>query len=321
MKKYVLSVVWLLLVLLSLPPSGGAELLPPPTRQDLGLFDAVFNDFDEQDCRACHGASVSDLHHNLVNSEKLDCLTCHRVEVVNKSYQIIVTTNCLECHEQQPGAASVHHLTGTAQLGDCVACHGALVQNLDDGHYIPTYSATMVTPRPSAGTGAEGRGSCRFCHDWGNDAATGELVFSNMQTHHETGFGGQSDKCAWCHNTQAAQTLAIRACEQCHAPLSIHNIQADTNGDGVITPGGEAPYFGHIGSNEDCLGCHGGAVDPALLSSRNSAIDNPTRHHLLVASKGKKCLDCHKLLLNDDGLFVFKDFRVCSSCHAQGGRR
>ena len=302
---------------LLLPMAALALDPPPPVRQDLGLFDAVFNDFNEQDCRACHGVGISDLHHLLVNSKQLACLSCHRVEFVNKSYQIIVTTNCLECHEQQPGSASVHHLTGTAQLGDCVACHGTLVQNRGDGHYIPSYRATMVTPRPSAGSGPGGRGSCRFCHDWGNDAATGEPVFSNMETHHETGFGGQADKCVWCHNPQAVPALAIRACEQCHSPLSIHNIQADTNGDGIITPGGEAPYFGHIGSNEDCLGCHGGAVDPAVLAGRQGNIDNATRHHLLVASKGKKCLDCHKLLLNNQGLFVFKDFRTCSSCHAK----
>lgn len=319
MIKYVL--LGLFLSMMSFPPSVGAAELPPPVRQDLGLFDTVFNDLDEEGCRDCHGRRVGDLHHNLASVEQLACLSCHRVEFTAGSYQIIIVTNCLECHEQQPGVASVHHLTDKARLGDCVACHGGMVQNRDDGHYIPSYGASMVTPLPSRGTGPGERGSCRYCHDWGNDAVTGELISSNMTTHHETGFDSQPGGCYWCHDPLTEPALAIRACEQCHAPLSIHNIQADTNGDGVITPGGEAPYFGHIGSNEDCLGCHGGAADPSLSSpmGRMRGRDNPTRHHLLVASKGKKCLDCHKLLLNDDGLFVFKDFRACSSCH--GGHR
>lgn len=317
MTKYVLPVLGFFLFLLSLPLSVGAET-PPPVRQDLGLFDAVFNDLDEAGCRACHGDNVRDLHHTLVGSESMKCYDCHNPELVGQG---VFVAGCLECHEQQSGLASVHHLADSALAGDCVACHGAMVQNRDDGHYVPSYGASMVTPLPSRGTGAEGRGSCVYCHDWGTDFATGAAIASNMETHHGTGFDAQSGGCYWCHNPLAERALAIRACEQCHAPLSIHNIQADTNGDGVITPGGEAPYFGHIGSNEDCLGCHGGAADPAVLAGRKGDIDNPTRHHLLVASKGKKCLDCHQLLLNDDGLFVFKDFRVCSSCHAQGGRR
>lgn len=317
MNKFVLTILGFFLVLLSLPPSVDAET-PPPVRQDLGLFDAVFNDLDEAGCRVCHGDNVRNLHHTLVGGEGLKCSDCHAPERVAQGVFVV---GCLECHEQQPGVASVHHLADSALAGDCVACHGSMVQNKDDGHYVPSYAASMVTPLPSSGTGTNGRGSCRFCHDWGTDFASGAPISSNMETHHGTGFDARSGGCYWCHNPLAEPALAIRACEQCHAPLSIHNIQADTNGDGIITPGGEAPYFGHIGSNEDCLGCHGGAVDPAILAGRKGDIDNPTRHHLLVASKGKKCLDCHKLLLNNQGLFVFKDFRVCSSCHAQGGRR
>lgn len=311
MKNNLIIFLTLLLALLPLESMANA-----PTKQDIGLFDAVFNDLTEQECRECHGESVSDVHHTLANDQQLACLTCHSITSADGSFQLVFTTNCLECHEQQPGNASVHHLTNTAQLGDCVACHDALVQNLDDGHYIPTYAATMVTPKPSGGAGPDGRGSCKYCHDWGNDDTTGELIFSNMQTHHETGFGQQGDKCSWCHNPSVGSALAIRACEQCHAPLSIHNIQTDTNGDGIITPGGEAPNFGHIGSNEDCLGCHGGFADTATVTY---AMDKPTRHHLLVQTKDKKCLDCHQLVLNDENLFVFQNFRICSNCH--GGHR
>ena len=48
----------------------------------------------------------------------------------------------------------------------------------------------------------------------------------------------------------------IRTCEGCHGPESLHNIQADSNGGG-IDPGNEDAYYGHIGNNDDCFGCHG----------------------------------------------------------------
>ncbi|OHB25707.1 MAG: hypothetical protein A2X84_03500 [Desulfuromonadaceae bacterium GWC2_58_13] len=311
--RYVAQI--LLTALLLFPLISFANVPPPPAEQTLGLLDAVFNDLNEQQCRECHGPSVSDLHHTLASDEKLDCMSCHSLQSVDGSFRLVFTTNCLDCHEQQPGESSVHHLSATAQAGDCVACHDSLVQNRDDGHYIPSYAATMVTPLPSNGAGPDGRGSCQFCHDGGTDETTGELIFSNMQTHHETGF----DQCAWCHNAQSATALAIRPCEQCHAPLSIHNIQVDTNGDGIITPGGEAAYFGHIGSNDDCLGCHGGFTETTTITGTRGRINNPTRHHLLIRTKDKKCLDCHTLVLNEDDLFVFEDFRVCRNCH--GGHR
>ncbi len=319
MKKTIPALLVLLFVALSFPLNSAAALPPSPANQDIGMFDAVYNDLSEQQCRECHGGSTSELHHSMANSQKLACLSCHAITMSDGSFKLVFTTNCLDCHVQQPGEASVHHLTDTAQLGDCVACHDTMVQNVNDGHYIPAYASSMVTPKPSGGSGPDGRGSCKYCHDWGNDDATGELIFSNMQTHHETGFGQQGDKCSWCHNPSAGSALAIRACEQCHSPLSIHNIQADTNGDGIITPGGEAPNFGHIGSNEDCLGCHGGFANTTTTTSAKGSIDKPTRHHLLVQTKSKKCLDCHKLILNDDGIFVFQNFRICSNCH--GGHR
>jgi hypothetical protein len=55
----------------------------------------------------------------------------------------------------------------------------------------------------------------------------------------------------------------MRGCERCHGFPSLHNIQVDSNGDGEIVPNGEDPYFGHIGSNTDCNGCHGFSVAAA----------------------------------------------------------
>jgi len=300
-----------------------ANVPAPPTDQNMGLWDSSFNNMSVDDCRACHGASVSVLHHKLITTKSLECTTCHTLHNSSGMFVFAPFNDCLECHTQIAGQTSVHHLGQAAQNGDCASCHGLLVQNRDDGHYIPTYGATMVTPRPSAGTGVNGKGACNYCHSWGNDWDTSKMVSSNKETHHDSGFGLDSGKCTWCHDSQAVAGIKIRACEQCHAPQSLHNIQLDTNNDGKIVPGAELSFRGHIGSNDDCLGCHGGAADQISIGGTSGgwSSNNPTRHHLLVLQKGKKCLDCHTLYRNTQGIFVFKDFRTCSACHNSGGRR
>ncbi len=78
-----------------------------------------------------------------------------------------------------------------------------------------------------------------------------------------------------------ASGAPIRTCEGCHGFESLHNIQADSDGDGVINPGVEMPGYGHIGHDDDCWGCHGflqsnapgtGPVVPTIISSDVSVI-------------------------------------------------
>jgi hypothetical protein len=75
--------------------------------------------------------------------------------------------------------------------------------------------------------------------------------------------------CFWCHDTSLPDEAKIRVCENCHGPDSLHNIQIDSDGDGVITPGIEQPGYGHIGNPDDCWGCHGfsAAADPIQFGS------------------------------------------------------
>jgi hypothetical protein len=79
----------------------------------------------------------------------------------------------------------------------------------------------------------------------------------------------------------------IRNCEQCHGFESLHNIQADSNGGGIVV-GGEDYGYGHIGADNpgagsDCWGCHGfgfsstsapgsGAITPYISSSTAEVI-------------------------------------------------
>ncbi|MCK5138602.1 MAG: hypothetical protein KAQ85_02065 [Thermodesulfovibrionia bacterium] len=100
-----------------------------------------------------------------------------------------------------------------------------------------------------------------------------------------------------------AQEIPIRICEGCHGFESLHNIQLDSDPGATcdagfcsddsslctedadcnsIDPGAEDAYYGHIGHNDDCWGCHGfastsaapgtGPVVPYISSSDISVV-------------------------------------------------
>lgn len=215
-------------------------------------------------------------------SGDFECLTCH---TTGGPGGFVVFRDCLVCHatEYQPDAPdrpqepNVHHRTEAATSLDCTACHGDLVDNWDDGHYVPTYAPSLVTPWPSQKTngGPNGEGNCNFCHDAGTEG--GLEILDNHDTHHGTGltyltlpsppFGG-SRGCYLCHPEPNGRpnrdAYDIRTCERCHGPASLHNIQVDSDGDGTIVVGGEDPYYGHVGNDDDCFGCHGFAVTASI---------------------------------------------------------
>ena len=203
------------------------------------------------------------------------CLSCHPQVINNGVISFVVIRDCVQCHKQIPGQASVHHLTPAAQSGECKSCHGDFVDNRDDGHYIPTYAPSLLTPVPSGGIGnppnsrGNGAGACNYCHDSGNDNSTGDIisVVNNEDTHHNTGVFlsptgvTNQDACLWCHPVTGNE---MRVCENCHGVGSLHNIQTDSpkTPTGTIVVGGEDAGYGHIGrdagaGDSDCWGCHG----------------------------------------------------------------
>ena len=209
---------------------------------------------------------------NGVPGEKYVCLSCHIMEWDQASGTNKIVPNfkdCLNCHKQVTNA-TVHHLTEKAQALDCKHCHGARIDNPNDGHYILSSKPSMITPRPSNGKGPNGQGACTYCHNEGIDPVSGISVKTNAQNHHGTGIGqeGVSDiDCTLCHKG-AGTDYAIRQCTNCHGVKSIHGIQADSNGDGIITVAGESPYYGHVGSDpQDCKGCHNNFAQNALSTS------------------------------------------------------
>jgi hypothetical protein len=296
----------------------GGECTPPPVRQEIGIQDVLYNNLVESDCRFCHenpeqfpvlDVSIPDRHHLLEGNvipdptdapfanpgELYECLSCHEVDTSSGEIVFIVERDCLVCHIQDPSELTVHHRTdlaqGTLPQGpDCQACHGDIVDNRDDGHFIPTFDPLPETPKRSGGTGlpfnsrGDGAGACDYCHNDGICPPEVIPVETNMTTHHNTGLGSDPIKCDWCHDFSIPFEAQFRICENCHGRDSLHNIQADSDGDGVINPGIEQPFYGHIGNPDDCWGCHGygpsassiapesGPIVPVISSISNSVL-------------------------------------------------
>jgi hypothetical protein len=156
---------------------------------------------------------------------------------------------------------------------------------------------------------ARGAGACDYCHSTGTgpwdpdtDTATGILVYNNSMTHHFIGLGNDNVKCEWCHDMALSDEYKIRQCEVCHGFESLHNIQVDSDGDGIINPGVELPFYGHIGNPDDCWGCHGytsssepatgsGPVIPYINSSDVSVVTAGTNTALTLSGSAFTNLD------------------------------
>jgi hypothetical protein len=243
------SLMILLLVSLAI-----AVIPPPPANQNIGLYDTVFTGFSTEECKNidCHGdENIPNRHHLLIDSEGYVCLDCHKInDGVFEPFR-----NCSDCHEVSP-----HHITDDAQNLECSSCHGSLVDDYNDGHVIPTYEKSLITPDSSykainSTTGLK-IGGCEACHE--PDLSADPEIRSNPNTHHNlTGFSTYN--CNLCHQSdystgtpgEGEVGLDIRNCERCHGIKSLHNIQYDY--DNTVGDRG----YGHIGDNWDCFGCHG----------------------------------------------------------------
>ena len=243
------------IVILALLGTAIAIIPPPPVNQDLGVYDTLFGDLAENECRVCHNSGVPDRHHLLVPNENYNCTDCHPVETQLDGTQAInLTRDCMACHLKTP-----HHETQDALDKHCSNCHGNIVDDFDDGHYIPDYPVSLVTPdtryKVINETTDKKWGGCQACHE-PDDTMTPQ-IYSTKDTHHTLGSVSGFDpanntKCMTCHSSHHAEygPLFIRYCERCHGVRSLHNIQYDyTNTSGTLG-------YGHIGEDWDCKGCH-----------------------------------------------------------------
>ncbi|MCZ7356870.1 MAG: hypothetical protein O8C65_08050 [Candidatus Methanoperedens sp.] len=295
-----------------------AAIPPPPVNQNFGIYDTMMINYTEPLCRGCHNSTSSPLvtggvptrHHNLVatsainpsTSQPFGCQDCHP-STPGSGFGILIDRNCMDCHNSTPfwgdslGAhvsnfTRPHHNTTHAQARNCKFCHGASVDDYNDGHYIPPYPPSEVTPSAlyKAFNSTSGRvwGGCLACHSE-NALANPPIYFTqvvcgiggqpcpiggvysappnatgNNNAHHNeilgiTGGPTQIfDKCTWCH-VDISDVLNVRGCETCHSVRSIHNVQYDFANTSTLRG------YGHIGSNNpsdpanhswDCKGCH-----------------------------------------------------------------
>jgi hypothetical protein len=154
MRKLILVSIALAGIGLLFGSASSAAIPAPPVEQSIGMLDTVAELLMEADCRACHSSGVPDRHHVLYGEDLPNgsvipypdtdgdgtpdsiyvCMSCH-------GQDFVVERDCLTCH-----ASSPHHTTQAAVGRQCTECHGDLVDDFDDGHYIPTYSASLVTP-------------------------------------------------------------------------------------------------------------------------------------------------------------------------------
>ena len=239
-----------------------AAVPPPPANQEIGLYDTVFTGFSTEECKECHTPPLADRHHLLIPNEGKKCLDCHSLT----GGEFDPFRECSDCH-----AVSPHHVTDDAQNFECSKCHGSFVDDYNDGHVIPTYDKSIITPDSSFkyidGTTGLKIGGCEACHE--PDLNADPQIRSNPNTHHNLS-GFTANNCDLCHSADSTAGtpgdtnvnigLDIRYCERCHGIKSLHNIQYDYD-----STSGQLGY-GHIGDNWDCWGCHGFQTSNTLSS-------------------------------------------------------
>lgn len=235
-----------------------------------------------------------DANHDGIEDTTYTCFNCHKsVPNATGGFEMEQTfRDCLFCHIVEDREVTVHHNTPLAKKAQCGTCHGSLVRNLDEGVPIPTYNPGLTTPwrsgKPNADTNITSSagthpGNCNFCHNTqdgithdnnGQPVGTPNVpsefgpitVFSTSENHHGTGISrivpdpAMGGVCTWCHDIHNLMEKAIRTCQRCHDTESLHNIQYDADGDGIV-PLAETAYQGHIGNSDDCWGCHGNNGD------------------------------------------------------------
>ena len=306
-------------ILLAITAIAMALVPPPPANQNIGMNDSRFDKLgsspqlpNQSGCRTCHSAGVPERHHNILSTGEINpvtgsvygCSNCHPVVTGPNGQSVYLERECLDCHSglnfsrvdanainAKVNISRPHHInTAEAAARDCKACHGSFVANTSDGHYVPTYAPSIVTPEPHYkvynATSNRYWGGCWSCHQ--NTTANVPVLLSQYETHHGAINGNRTSNQTTDprYDYQTAGTPG-RACNWCHTVTSngrpvgypdelnmeFRNASSGTdpvNGTGCenchdvgtlhniqvnYQPNGPAGY-GHINNNADCNGCH-----------------------------------------------------------------
>lgn len=142
-KRYRSGLSYLLSALTAVLLSAWAGYAMPAT--DLGLSEA--------DCRCCHGATLADRHHLLVNTSGLECLSCHTFtyNTITLEYDVSVTRDCILCHTGS--LADRHHLLVDQVTYDCFTCHTITLDPVTQQNTIVFNNACQAPP-PAVTTGS-----------------------------------------------------------------------------------------------------------------------------------------------------------------------
>lgn len=261
---------------------------PNPTMdyvpQELGVYDTMYYEHAEHNCRKCHGNSTADRHHAtpMVVRDGL-CTPCHDPCTPGDPDcpdGIRIIRNCLTagCHSWDDvrfGNKRWHHNTDMANSENCIACHNPnLIEEITPIRTFEMYPPTVVTPTPF---------SCENCHWSQSHSTTGDAynpghpstydhydlwdlfvgfyeyckpIYGNYDTHHMDFAGNVAVQCYKCHsqdpdnpNWNPYDPELIRYCEICHSIRTLHGI-----GPHVNPHAGWVPVGFHAG---------GGGDDPA----------------------------------------------------------
>lgn len=296
--------------------AGGAEQPPFPDLNNDGVMDeyyqclnchivatdadgfltgGIVNNF--RDCLNCHktfsepnnqGEERSDItvHHDTPKAMAGQCGVCHGYLIRSLDEGVPPATyrpsmiTPWRSGKPNEDDSNVNHV-GTSP-GNCNFCHNA------------AGSTDPVVLRDGVAIDASDP-SCSFCVGFGSIN-----IYPNKENHHATGVptfkpsqtGRDEAVCAWCHiptypshynktpedpDDAMFSGWGIRGCQRCHDIESLHSIEADVAGDGII-PGQEDRYNGHIGNQDNCWGCHGnnGEWQVDLLSTSLMAVGATT---------------------------------------------
>jgi len=235
-------------------PNPSMDYVP----QELGIYDTMYNELTEQNCRTCHGDSTSDRHQGvpMVVRDHL-CHPCHPTctegapdcENGITIHRDCLTSDCHSWNDVQFGNQKWHHNTDLTDSENCIACHNPnLIEEIGPFRSFTNYppSVTISTPfvcekchweQPASVTGdanAPGHPSTYAHYDeLGNYIGFYEYgmpIFNNIDTHHLDFVGEVASECYKCHSQDPGNPgwdpynkELIRYCEICHSWRTLHN--------------------------------------------------------------------------------------------------
>ena len=90
----------------------------------------------EENCRSCHGKTMADRHHQMVEPRGYECFKCHQIEkdLDAQSHHAVATRNCLLCHVGS--LADRHHLKVNRSTLDCTTCHRLQRESGDEFYQV-----------------------------------------------------------------------------------------------------------------------------------------------------------------------------------------